>query len=291
MQAEFIATICASMNSMSTRPQSYPQADDAVLGGHYPAPVGAAVLGGVAGIRQRLSQGSIDQKIAAIDAAQQYGEAGLELIFLALQDPEIVVQKAAYVTLEKQPDTQIQKKLRHYDVYPLFECLYTLTGHTKGITAIAISTDAQIVISAGRDATIRVWDLEAREAFWIIPIPKLVYAIAISKDQRLFTVKYSDQTLTAWDLRTQQEIEPEYIPDIPIRNIASVTLSPDRQRTATHLISASQTSIKIWRLNTGRELCTLQGHTRPVTAVALATHPPLLVSGSDDRTLRVWGIA
>jgi WD40 repeat protein len=50
--------------------------------------------------------------------------------------------------------------------------------------------------------------------------------------------------------------------------------------------------IRVWDLHSGRELLTLLGHQRAVRAVCFAPAPgsDLLVSSSDDRTVRVWSL-
>lgn len=118
--------------------------------------------------------------------------------------------------------------------------------------------------------------------------PSFVYAIALTPDSRTFVIKTREQTFKAWDMRTEQQIDAD---DLPTRSISSVTVSPDRYRTAKHLISGSQNTVKIWNLKAGREVCILRGHTSLVTAVAIAPKRQILISGSEDKTIRAWGIS
>jgi WD40 repeat protein len=60
--------------------------------------------------------------------------------------------------------------------------------------------------------------------------------------------------------------------------------------TQTLISSSLDDSIKVWNLNTGKELLTLKGHTRAVNSIALAPDGNTLVSGSDDYTIKVWNI-
>ena len=63
-----------------------PKDSDAVLGGQIPPLVGRAVLGGLAGVKQRFASNALEQRIAALNEAVKYGDAGLELIIQALDD-------------------------------------------------------------------------------------------------------------------------------------------------------------------------------------------------------------
>ncbi|MDP8965653.1 MAG: hypothetical protein M3O33_17050, partial [Cyanobacteriota bacterium] len=55
-------------------------------------------------------------------------------------------------------------------------------------------------------------------------------------------------------------------------------------------------TIKIWHLDTGRELYTLRGHGGTVYSVAYSSRTPtvnsptgqILVSGSADKTIKIW---
>ena len=49
-----------------------PQAKDVVLGGRSPVPFGSVVLGGIAGVKQRLASTAIAAKISALTEALNY---------------------------------------------------------------------------------------------------------------------------------------------------------------------------------------------------------------------------
>ena len=56
-------------------------------------------------------------------------------------------------------------------------------------------------------------------------------------------------------------------------------------------VSASKdTTLKIWEVENGRELRTLQGHTNVVYGVAMSADGRLAVSASEDKTLKVWRV-
>ncbi|KAJ3120547.1 POC1 centriolar protein A [Nowakowskiella sp. JEL0407] len=66
--------------------------------------------------------------------------------------------------------------------------------------------------------------------------------------------------------------------------VNSVAISRDERM----MVSGSgDTTVKIWNLNTGKEIRTLSGHLKPVNAVAICNER-LIVSGSRDKTLKFW---
>jgi hypothetical protein len=91
-----------------------PKEYDAVLGGQEKAPPGAVVLGGLEGVKRRLANPVIEQRIAALEEALKYGEAGLELVIWALDDKLWKVRQAAYSLLVSRPEPLVQEILQEY---------------------------------------------------------------------------------------------------------------------------------------------------------------------------------
>jgi formylglycine-generating enzyme required for sulfatase activity len=97
-----------------------PRPDDAVLGGQNQAPLDAAVLGGIQGIRQKLASDNEDAKRKGILQALNYGEKGIEALFGVLeQETNLGIQGLAYLTLEKQGNPIIEVRLKTY--FPWYE--------------------------------------------------------------------------------------------------------------------------------------------------------------------------
>ncbi|MFM6151642.1 MAG: formylglycine-generating enzyme family protein, partial [Sphaerospermopsis kisseleviana] len=72
---------------------------DAVLGGNSPSIEGAAVLGGIDGVKLRLQNPDAKVRIAALEQALNYGEQGLDLVIAGLKDESWDVQYAAFLLL------------------------------------------------------------------------------------------------------------------------------------------------------------------------------------------------
>jgi WD40 repeat protein len=67
----------------------------------------------------------------------------------------------------------------------------------------------------------------------------------------------------------------------------AVAVTPDGRRAVS---GASDCTLKVWDLEQGALLATLEGHRGLVWAAAVTSDGRLVVSGSDDRTLRLWDL-
>ncbi|MBD2570478.1 SUMF1/EgtB/PvdO family nonheme iron enzyme [Anabaena lutea] len=88
-----------------------PREYDAVLGGNSPSLEGAAVLGGIEGVKLRLKNPDSKVRIAALEQALNYGEQGLDLVIAGLKDKSWDVQNAAYLILNKRTEPRIKQIL------------------------------------------------------------------------------------------------------------------------------------------------------------------------------------
>ncbi|MGL5064369.1 MAG: PspA/IM30 family protein [Microcoleus sp.] len=89
------------------RPQPY----DAVRGGQLPPPVGGVVLGGLAGVKHRLSSPVSEHRIAALPETLNYGDAGLEILIAICQNETGPVQWAARDLLHQKLSSIAREKL------------------------------------------------------------------------------------------------------------------------------------------------------------------------------------
>ncbi len=91
-----------------------PQTGDVVLGGETTLPKGAAILGGFAGLKQRLLSPYPQQRSAALGEALQHGPKGVNLVLRALLDPQPAVREVAYHLLKDRTEPKVQQALERY---------------------------------------------------------------------------------------------------------------------------------------------------------------------------------
>ncbi|WP_293154850.1 WD40 repeat domain-containing protein [Microcoleus sp. bin48.metabat.b7b8b9.023] len=71
-------------------------------------------------------------------------------------------------------------------------------------------------------------------------------------------------------------------------SVTSVVITPDGQ---TIVSGSSDSTIKLWNLNTGEEIHTLAGHSQGVTSITLSPDGQTLASGSKDATIKLWNLS
>jgi WD40 repeat protein len=96
------------------------------------------------------------------------------------------------------------------------DCLRTLEGHAKSVTAVAVLADGRRALSGSWDQALRLWDLATGmtlrafqgHSHWVT-------AVAVQPDGSRALSGSQDKTLRLWDLATG-ECRAEYIADAVI---------------------------------------------------------------------------
>ena len=83
-----------------------------------------------------------------------------------------------------------------------------------------------------------------------------------------------------------RENTPENLTTCPTDVITSLAISPDN----TILVGGSWEKIRVWDLQTGATIRSIEGHSHWVLSVAISPDGNTLVSGSADKTIKVWNL-
>ena len=200
--------------------------------------------------------------------------------------------------------------------------LQTLTGHTNRVSGLAVARDGKRAASASGDRSLRVWSLGAvADECYSLTHRGGVNAVVVMGNRTQAITASDDRTLKLWDWRTGREGGTL---TGHTGEVTSLVLTPDGQ----HAVSASADhTLRVWDLDVrggqagsvarpdglgmvstdavetmeldrtrnsdtptwaGRKVRTLRGHVDWVNAVAITPDGKQVLSGSDDRTLKVW---
>ncbi|WP_017663341.1 WD40 repeat domain-containing protein [Baaleninema simplex] len=157
-------------------------------------------------------------------------------------------------------------------LYHHFQCLNTLTSHSRGVQALALSPDGRFLVSGGSDATLKFWSLPSgqEQQTWKIH-RNIVATIALSPDGKTLASGSRDETAKLVDLQTgeiQHTLRSFGEQGHP--QIASVAFSHDSQIL---FMGTDGGSASYWDVKTGRYL----GYLGWMSRMAVSADGKLLV--------------
>ncbi|HZE68438.1 MAG TPA: caspase family protein [Pyrinomonadaceae bacterium] len=137
------------------------------------------------------------------------------------------------------------------------------TGHTQSVNAVAFSPDDRWLASGGKDNVIKVWDLTTGNVLrTLYGHSSNINALAVSEDGQLLAS-------------------------------GSGNIKDDRDFglfIKGGVVGGEDNTVRIWNVQTGRELHVLRGHELPVGAVAFSNDGRFLTSVSGD-SVKMWDVA
>jgi WD40 repeat protein len=168
-------------------------------------------------------------------------------------------------------------------------------GHSDMVTAIAVSSDGQTLLSGSADHSARLWSLEdGRARHVLLGHEEGIVSVTLSADgltaATLSTDSYSiDSTLCLWRVNDGARICALAGHRGPRRAINAIAFSPDSSLLAS---ASDDATICIWRVADGALDRKLGGHAGRIMRIAFAPDGQTLASASDeDATTKLWQVA
>lgn len=166
------------------------------------------------------------------------------------------------------------------------EELRTFKGHSKRVSAIAISSDGKNVVTGSADKTAKLWDVsESPTTTKLTGHSKPVLCVAFSPkaESKFFASGSEDGTINLWDSNGTQPVLT--LRGQPATPILAVAISPDGQTLAS---GGADARVLLWNVSTGQLFAILPGHAREVSSVAFSPDGKTLATGSADTTVKLW---
>ncbi|KAM0435147.1 hypothetical protein ACHAPT_003237 [Fusarium lateritium] len=160
-------------------------------------------------------------------------------------------------------------------------------GHFDSMNSLVYSPDGQRIITTADDGKIKVWDIQS--GFCIVTFTEHtsgVTACEFAKKGNVLFTSSLDGSIRAWDLIRYRNFRTFTAPTR--LSFACMAVDPSGEVVAAG--SLDSFDIHIWSVQTGQLLDQLSGHEGPVSSLAFAPNGSSLVSGSWDRTARIWSI-
>jgi len=160
----------------------------------------------------------------------------------------------------------------------------SLKGHTDGIYGISFSPDGNMIVSGGKDNTVKVWDTKSGALIETISGHEgWVWSVAFSHDGHTIASASEDATVKLWNLKG------ELINTLRGHEarVSDVAFSPNDKIIAT---GSADTQIKLWNREEGKLIATLEGHNDRVMSVSFSPDGNKLASAGVDHNVKIWNI-
>jgi WD40 repeat protein len=174
-------------------------------------------------------------------------------------------------------------------------------GPAKSVFGLAVSRDGKQLATAGSDRLVRVWDLAVRKELRALEgHHDIVACVAYSPDGRFLASGggpfKGPGEIRMWDADT---LQARPAPKAPPGTVTCLAFSADSRLLAS---GCRDGSVTVWDADTGAEIRTIKGHTRPVRGVCFRPDGKQLTSvsgmtasiASSEREageVKVWDVA
>src|ERR687885_272388 len=163
---------------------------------------------------------------------------------------------------------------------PTYTLWHTLKGHTKDVADVAISPNNQIIASASKDKTIKLWSIDGKLMKTLTGHTDRVKDVAFSPQGNLIASASWDKTIKLWHLDgTLVQTLTEHSDAV-----GKIAFNPQGRL----LASASlDRTVKLWKLD-GTLVKTLPAAKDVVSGVAWSPDGQILASSSWDGPIALW---
>ncbi|KAL2912119.1 hypothetical protein HK105_208395 [Polyrhizophydium stewartii] len=149
-------------------------------------------------------------------------------------------------------------------------CLFTLNGHLDFVRTVYFHHESPWIISCSDDQTIRIWNWQSRNCISILTGHNhYVMSAVFHPKEDLVLSSCQDQTLRVWDISGLRRKHAAGAP--PVEEHRGPAGQPD-------VFGNTDAVVKY----------VLEGHSRGINWASFHPTLPLIVSGGDDRLIKLW---
>lgn len=249
-----------------------------------------AITAGILGMRTEVQRKlatklSINSQLSAISASSEAlfvsnkkFDALVESLRAARQLKNI--ETVANSSQRVEPDTRLQV------LTALEQAVYSasernrLEGHSDVIWCVSFSPDNQLIASASRDKTVKIWRPNGSLVTTLNGHEDSVTSVTFSRDSQLIASSSWDGTVRLWRrngtlVRTLRG---------HVGHVYGVSFSASGEKIAS---VGSDRTIRIWTVD-GKLIETIRGHEGFVQSVSFSPDGEIIASASEDKTIKLW---
>ena len=170
------------------------------------------------------------------------------------------------------------------------KCVKTFAkeNSAEAFCAVKFMPDGRALLVGGRAGTVAIWSTVSGKCLReFTGHSGAIQDLAAIADKSHVLSAGEDKTLRLWNADNGQSI---WVVRDGKTRFNSIALSPDGRFIFSGGLEGPNSSVKIWDTATGRPLLTLCPHSKGVACLALSPDGCQLLTGSEDKCLRVWDI-
>lgn len=165
-------------------------------------------------------------------------------------------------------------------------------GNSPGIQSLTFGPDGKFLFCGMSDGAFRRVNVETGDSQPLggnsgVSAKTGFSGISRSPGDLYLAAAANDSALYLWEKKGEGDFSPK--PPIPLTDgvASSVAFISDAQA----VIVSPEEGIRLWDINTGKEIASTTGHKTPVNCVAYSPDGTILASGSDDGAIILWDAA
>ncbi|MCT7991821.1 WD40 repeat domain-containing protein [Laspinema olomoucense] len=158
-----------------------------------------------------------------------------------------------------------------------------LEKHIDEVLDVNFSPDGNIIASASKDKTVKLWNLSGTEINTLIGHKSQVNQVQFNPTGNRIATASQDGTVKIWTRKG------EYITTLKetkknLESIVSVRFAPNGQTIATGDVGGN---VKLWTLE-GKLINSFKGHELPILNLSVSPDGKFLATASEDKTVKLW---
>ncbi len=159
-------------------------------------------------------------------------------------------------------------------------------GHTGGVSALAYSEDGRVLVTAGKDGTLKVWNASSSALVRTIELDDGA-AVSLGLSGSRAVTGHADGAVVIWDYEKAEKVAQFKRNDAEVWSVTFAG-SPNRVAASSH-----DWKVTLWDAgNPGQPVHVLDAHDNAAQAVAFfaSANGPMLATGGADKVVKLWNL-
>jgi WD40 repeat protein/serine/threonine protein kinase len=160
---------------------------------------------------------------------------------------------------------------------------YTFAGHQDTVSTAALSLDGNLAASAGRDQTIRIWDITQQKCVRVLEGHyDWIRSVEMTMDAKFLVSGSWDMSVRVWNIASGQCVRKF---EEKVKSLTKIALNPQGRIVA---VANGTGSVFLWDVLTDEIKGRFLAHNGSVNTIRFNRNGQYFLTGGDDNLVNVW---